>query len=220
MFDALREVNIVPAWDVKMPELEKLFEQHITRPIPKTGTPPRTSEERPTDKNGTTTHTQTPITNNQIDINNITPSISTPQGSGVVDSEISKTIPAGEICKALKAAGLQSVSPNHPELLALIAKGVTREQFIEAAQTAKGKRSPFAYMLTVIKGQLADAQAIEAGGGMPAKPAYESPYSAAQRKKFEVAAPMVAAQNPNATSMDPNAFLNNSGAENACTRIG
>lgn len=83
------------------------------------------------------------------------------------DAENPKTTPVGEICKALKAAGLQSVSPNHPELLALIAKGITREQFIEAAQAAKGKRSPFAYMLTVVKGQLADANAIDAAPGMP-----------------------------------------------------
>jgi uncharacterized protein YdaU (DUF1376 family) len=95
------------------------------------------------------------------------PPISTPQGSGAVDAEIPKTTPAGEICKALKSAGLQSVSPNHPELLALIAKGVTREQFIEAAQAANGKRSPFAYMLSVVKSQLAAANDIEKAPGMP-----------------------------------------------------
>jgi uncharacterized protein YdaU (DUF1376 family) len=49
---------------------------------------------------------------------------------------------------------------------------------------------------------------------------YESPYSASQRKKFEAAAPMVAAQNPNLASVDPNAFLNATGAEHAIARIG
>lgn len=49
---------------------------------------------------------------------------------------------------------------------------------------------------------------------------YESPYSASQRKKFEVVAPMVAAQNPNLAKVDPNAFLNATVPEHAIARIG
>ena len=170
MFDALREVNIVPAWDVKMPELENLFEQHIARPNPKTGTPPRTSEERPTDKNGTTTHThthtQTPITNNQIDTNNSAHFISTPQASVLVDSENPKTA-AGEICKALKAIGIAGVSPSHPELLALIDKGVTFDQFVDAGKKAREKQKGFPYLMGIVRGQLAEANAIDVAPGMP-----------------------------------------------------
>lgn len=111
---------------------------------------------------------QTPDTRHQLR-EEVAPSISTPQGSGSEDSENPKTTMAGEVCKALKATGLQSVSPNHPELLALIAKGVTLEQFAEAGKAAQGKRSPFAYMLGVVKGQLQDANAIDSAPGMPGK---------------------------------------------------
>ncbi len=163
MFEALRAVDIVPAWDVKMPELEKLFEQHVTRPNSGTGTPPRTSEERPTDKNGTTTHTQEPITNNHI--NNINKTHTTPLQQSEFD--FGKTTEAGEICKAIKAGGIPGVSPSHPELLALIAKGVTLEQFVDATKTAVKKNKGFPYMLGVVKGLLSDANAIGNSPGMP-----------------------------------------------------
>lgn len=77
--------------------------------------------------------------------------------------------PAGEICRALKLAGLPSVSPQHPELLALMGKGVTLEQFADAAKTAVEKGKNFAYMLGVVKGQLRDANTTEGAAGMPAK---------------------------------------------------
>lgn len=77
--------------------------------------------------------------------------------------------PAGEICKALRLAGLPSVSPQHPELLALMGKGVTLEQFADAAKTAVEKGKNFAYMLGVVKGQLRDANTTEGAAGMPAK---------------------------------------------------
>ena len=111
---------------------------------------------------------QSPVTRHHIN-NNDPHFISTPQGSGSEDSENPKTTIAGEIYKALKDAGLQSVSPQHPELLALIAKGVTLEQFVEAGKAAQGKRSPFAYLIGVVKGQLQDANAIDSAPGMPGK---------------------------------------------------
>lgn len=58
----------------------------------------------------------------------------------------------------------------------------------------------------------------QTAAGQRQKPAYESNYSASQRKKFEEAAPMVAAQNPNLPSVDINAFLNNTGVKNELAR--
>ncbi len=88
--------------------------------------------------------------------------------------------PAGEICKALKLAGLPSVSAQHPDLLALIDKGVTLEQFADAARTAVEKGKNFAYMLGVVKGQLRDANATEGAPGMPEKPWNSDPQSVGQ----------------------------------------
>lgn len=78
----------------------------------------------------------------------------------VDNSEIHKPTPAGLICKALKAAGMPNVSPQHPELLALIERGVTTETFSDAAQKAVSKGKDFGYALGIVKKQLADAVAI------------------------------------------------------------
>jgi uncharacterized protein YdaU (DUF1376 family) len=73
--------------------------------------------------------------------------------------------PAGEVCKALRAAGIPGVSPSHPELLALLEQGVTVAMFAQAAAKAVEKRKGFAYALGVVKGQLQDAAAIAQGPG-------------------------------------------------------
>jgi 5-methylcytosine-specific restriction endonuclease McrA len=70
---------------------------------------------------------------------------------------------AGEICKALKSAGLAKVNPAHPTLAKLLGRGATVELFLGAVESAKDKRDPFAYLLAVVDGQLADAD-------KPAKP--------------------------------------------------
>jgi hypothetical protein len=114
-----------------------------------------------------------------------THSIALPQGCASVDESNTETenqfpsTPAGEICKALKQAGLPSVSPQHPELLALMAKGVTLEQFTDAARTTVEKSKNFAYMLGVVKGQLRDANATESAPGMPVKAWDADPQSVA-----------------------------------------
>ena len=77
------------------------------------------------------------------------------------------TTQAGEVCKALKRLGMGSVSPGHPELLALIKKGVTIDMFEDAATKSVAKQRGFAYMLAIVKGQMSEAAAIEAGPVAP-----------------------------------------------------
>lgn len=64
----------------------------------------------------------------------------------------------------MKQAGMPAVSPQHPELLALIERGVTLETFTQAATTAVSKGKDFAYMLGIVKRQLSNAAEI---GQMP-----------------------------------------------------
>lgn len=65
---------------------------------------------------------------------------------------------AGEICKAMKTAGLVTgVSPSHPKLLALIAAGVTVAEFTDAATEAVSRQKPFAYALATAEGRRRDA---------------------------------------------------------------
>lgn len=79
---------------------------------------------------------------------------------------------AGEICRAIKAKGVIGVNPSHPELQALIDKGVPVEVFEAAAETCLKATPPkgMAYLLGIVKRQLGEATAIAAGAGMPQKP--------------------------------------------------
>lgn len=78
---------------------------------------------------------------------------------------------AGAVCVVIKAEGVHSVNPNHPDLLALIDAGAGVGHFAEAARMAAQKKKGFAYVLGIVRGQLADAQAladsVQAGGGLP-----------------------------------------------------
>ena len=67
---------------------------------------------------------------------------------------------AGAVCVAMKAAGLASVNPSHPELLTLIDKGADIGLFASAAQECVGKGKGFAYALAMVKGRMADAAAL------------------------------------------------------------
>lgn len=64
---------------------------------------------------------------------------------------------SGEVCKAMKSAGLQSVNPSHPKLQALIDAGITLPEFTDAAKTAFENQKPFAYALATAEGRRRDA---------------------------------------------------------------
>ncbi len=70
---------------------------------------------------------------------------------------------ADRVCQALETAGMPSISPSHPELLALIAKGVKLDAFVAAAANAVKKGKGFAYMVGILTNQIAGASAIVAG---------------------------------------------------------
>lgn len=67
----------------------------------------------------------------------------------------------GEICKAMRAAGLADVSPSHPKLLALLAAGITAGELVDAAIEAVKRKKPFSYALSVAEGRRRDS-AVEA----------------------------------------------------------
>lgn len=68
---------------------------------------------------------------------------------------------AGAVCITLRAKGIASVNPSHPDLLALLAAGVDVGAFSLAAQVAVDRGRPtLAYVLGVVKGQQADAQRL------------------------------------------------------------
>lgn len=75
----------------------------------------------------------------------------------------------------MRNAGISSVSPQHPELIALVRSGVAPDQFAQAATQAVAKGKGFSYAIGILKGQLREANAItESGLAMPEKPWDES----------------------------------------------
>jgi hypothetical protein len=77
---------------------------------------------------------------------------------------------AGAVCLTLKAEGIPSVNPGHPDLIALLAQGAEVQNFVSAARTARDKGKGFAYVLGIVKGQMADANALAAAGQRSAPP--------------------------------------------------
>lgn len=84
--------------------------------------------------------------------------------------------PGGLACRAIKAAGIPDTNPSHPDLLRLLAAGVTSTDLADAAAVVvlKGKPS-FAYLLKTVEGQRSDAAAKAAVPSAPAKPALTVP---------------------------------------------
>lgn len=103
-----------------------------------------------------------------------THTITTPQGC---ESDFEKQTPTAPAlaAMAMKRGGIGAVSPQHPELLAMVNAGVTAEQFQQAAEVAVSKAKGFPYALGVLKGQLREANALTSEGlAMPSKPWDES----------------------------------------------
>lgn len=80
---------------------------------------------------------------------------------------------AAKVCLALRKAGIASVNPSSPELLALVESGATQAEFTEAAFTSakKGKLN-FSYVLGVVRGRREDAAKMSGSlhqGPMPAQ---------------------------------------------------
>lgn len=78
------------------------------------------------------------------------------------DTKGSPPTRAGAVCVALRAEGMSSVNPQHPDLLALLANGAEIQEFVDAARLAKERGKGFAYVIGIVKGQRADAQRMAA----------------------------------------------------------
>lgn len=78
---------------------------------------------------------------------------------GSAENVLADITPAAAICRALRVAGIAGVNPSNPMLIALIVAGATEEEFVDAVSKALGKRDPFGYLLTVVKGRREDAAA-------------------------------------------------------------
>lgn len=138
IFDALRDIGVVPAFDAPMSQLNALLSQHnitleshaVTRDI----TQPVTRDD---------TATQTPVPRHQ-----------TPESASHSAREPSAY---GLASKAMRQAGIADASPSHPDLIALVDAGVSPPEFADAAADAVRRRKGFGYALATVRGRREDA---------------------------------------------------------------
>lgn len=73
---------------------------------------------------------------------------------------------ASAVCLALKAEGMASTNPSHPELRHLLENGATVDSFVQAARDMRERgnlpSNPFAYVIGTVKGQMQRASAMAA----------------------------------------------------------
>lgn len=78
---------------------------------------------------------------------------------------------AGALCLAMRRAGIGACNPGHPDLLALIAAGVTDAEVVGAAEAAVRRGKGFAYAIgTLVRQRQEAAQGLH-HGPMPPTPA-------------------------------------------------
>lgn len=155
MFAELRAVGITAKWDIGTTELRTLHKEHVTSPV----TPPETRT-----GDGPVTVTSTAKTGRDVTGIKETggrakaaapaPSGPPPEANG------HQPTPAGAICRAMKAAGLQAVNPGDPRLLELIRQGATTAEFEGLAAEAADKGKGFAWVLTVLQARRKEAGEI------------------------------------------------------------
>ena len=137
---------------------------------------------KPYQSDGSTSSSTTTLNTKEL-----THSLSLAQGC-VSDAEKIETenqiqVDSRRIVMALDLVGLPSVSPQHPELLAWMGKGVTEAQFVDAARLSIQKGKGFAYMLGIIGGQIRDAGAVESQQFESQKPWNSDPQSVEEMAK-------------------------------------
>jgi len=104
---------------------------------------------------------------------------------------------AAAICMVLKAEGIASVNPGHPDLKALIDAGADAGMFASAGKSARERGKGFAYVLGTVRGQMRDAAATaESGLSAAAEKDSETPYQRSMRLRMEEVSPGLAKPAP------------------------
>ena len=127
------------------------------------------------------TKSQAPITNPITNPSNTSPSVDVPHT-------------AGEVCKAMKDAGMQSVNPSNQKLIALLEAGITLPEMVDAAKDATEKGKPFAYALAVAEGRRRDAATMPLPDATQTRA--ETTYQRSMRERVAEFAPDIARKAP------------------------
>lgn len=153
MFETLRGHGVVPAYDAPMSELQaelsRIEKQQRNAPVTRYGTGTQSPD---------TSNQETPSTDGEFSEDRA-PAASVPPARPDLD-ELPAPSLAGRACMAMRGANVHDVNPAHPDLLALLAAGVTPEEIgATAAECAAKGRGRFAYVLATVKRRRAEAAA-------------------------------------------------------------
>lgn len=98
-----------------------------------------------------------------------------PESSVVESGDNSpSTTTAGRVCARLRQAGVASVNPSNPKLLALLAAGLTEAELADLAAEPASKGKGFAWLLAAAEGRRRDAAQTGALPQARASPAYRT----------------------------------------------
>lgn len=104
---------------------------------------------------------------------------------------------AGAACMAIKKAGVSAVNPSHPKLISLIDKGISAQQFADAAAIAVERGKGFGYVLGIVEGQIADALApIKTRANTEPGETFRERDDRLARERIEAICPSIAAKAP------------------------
>ncbi len=136
------------------------------------GLPPMPSDEQKSTAKAVPRHCQGGAMSSPRSPDSLIPdSLNDESGFGTCDPPAESPRPVSKstaICFAMRAAGLPTVNPSHPDLAALIERGAEIGMFEQAARQAVEKGKSFAYAIGIVKGQLQDAQNLAKGQHNPA----------------------------------------------------
>jgi hypothetical protein len=110
--------------------------------------------------------------------------------------------PTGQVCIAMKRAGIGDVNPSNQKLMALIEAGATVEEFTDAAAKAVKARKGFAYALGIVEGVRREAKDMAdqiLTGALPAAP---PPMETFRERDARLAAERVAQFSPGMARRD------------------
>ena len=112
---------------------------------------------------------------------------------------------SGDVCKAMKRAGIGDVNPGNQTLKALIDAGASLDEFTGAAAKAAESNKGFAYALGIVKRDREQAATMADKLHRGELPPAETVYQRSMRERMAEAAPMfarpapVAVQTPHAS---------------------
>lgn len=105
---------------------------------------------------------------------------------------------SGDVCKAMKRAGVGDVNPGNQTLKTLIDAGATLDEFTGAAAKAASTQKGFAYALGIVKRDREQAALMVDKLHHGDLPAAETTYQRSMRERMTEAAPMFARAAPGA----------------------